>query len=57
MQLHLVDVTAVVGGVGDPVSRDVLVCRNPAHPHHAVSDQWKLEADWWWQRDCGGKKH
>lgn len=56
LELHLVDVTAVVGGVGDSVSGNVVVCRNPAHPHHAVCDQWKLKTYWWGQRHCGGKR-
>lgn len=57
LDLYLVDVTAVVGGVGDSVSWNIIICRNPTHSHHAVCDQWKLNLLWWWEGDCGEKMH
>lgn len=41
---YLVDITAVVGGVSDSVSWNIIICRNPAHSHHTVCDQWKLNS-------------
>lgn len=56
-EVNLLDITAVVGAVGDSVAGDVIGSRHPAHPQHAVGDHRKLNTHWRWERDCGGKKN
>ena len=41
---HLLDIAAVIGGAGDPVTRDVHRPRHPADPQHAVGNHGQLDA-------------
>lgn len=50
---YLLDVTAMVGAVGDSVAGDIVGSRHPAHPQHTVGDHRKLNTHWRWERDCG----
>lgn len=46
--VHLLDVAAVVGAVGDSVAGDIHSSGHPAHPQHTVRDHRELNAHWWW---------
>lgn len=46
------DVTAVVGAVGDPVAGDVQGSWHPAHPQHTVGDLRELNTRRRWEEDC-----